>query len=48
LQHYERDADGLVCPLAHPLMKQGGLDFSVDMEDFKKGKRKPTMIHSLT
>jgi len=36
-QHYERDADGLVCALRTPLQKKGGLEFSVDTEDFKKG-----------
>ena len=35
-QHYKQDADGLVCELREPLKKQGGLDFSVDTDDFKK------------
>ncbi|XP_039257430.1 tyrosine-protein kinase CSK-like [Styela clava] len=36
VEHYEGDADGLVCELREPLKKQGGLDFSVDTEDFRK------------
>ena len=47
LQHYQRDADGLVCPLSQALEKKGGLDFSVDTEDFKKGICELAVIHSV-
>lgn len=36
VEHYKHDADGLVCRLLEPLKKKGGLDFSVDTEDFRK------------
>ncbi|CAK8676993.1 unnamed protein product [Clavelina lepadiformis] len=36
VEHYEKDADGLVCRLTTPLRKQGQLDFTVDTEDFRK------------
>lgn len=36
VEHYQYDADGLVCKLGSPLKKKGGLEFSVDTEDFEK------------
>jgi len=36
VEHYKFEADGLVCKLSIPLQKSGGLDYSVDTDDFRR------------
>lgn len=36
VEHYKKEADGLICALGRPLQKKGGLDYSVNTEDFQK------------
>uniref|UniRef100_H2YJW0 Tyrosine-protein kinase n=1 Tax=Ciona savignyi TaxID=51511 RepID=H2YJW0_CIOSA len=36
VEHYKIDADGLVCALSLPLVKSGGLEYSVDTEEFRR------------
>ena len=37
LQHYQEDADGLVCQLKHPVKKtSGGIEYTVSVQDFKE------------
>jgi len=36
VKHYLAEPDGLVCKLLKPVKKQGGLDYSVNTDDFRK------------
>ena len=39
VEHYQKDADGLVTRLKVPVEKKSGkVEYSVDSEDFKKSK----------
>ena len=38
VEHYQKDADGLVTRLKVPVKKSGKVEYSVDSEDFKKSK----------
>ena len=36
VEHYQKDADGLVTRLRVPVVKEGKQHYSVEMDDFKK------------
>ena len=38
VEHYQKDADGLVTRLKVPVKKSGKVEYSVDSKDFKKSK----------
>ena len=45
VEHYQKDADGLVTRLKVPVEKKTGkVEYSVDSEDFKKSESKHSQV----